>query len=87
MDGNNSMGDGMINGNPFGFSLRGQPVIIPLGPNRSCIHVDINSASSFIDQVGSINFFKRPAQVINATIRTNKNVYMTGEQVNVTVSV
>ena len=60
-------------------------MIVTLGPNRTCIHVDINSASEFIEQVGSINFFKKPSLNITATVRTNKNVYLTGEQVNATV--
>lgn len=37
--------------------------------------------------MGSINFFKKPSLNITATVRTNKNVYLTGEQVNATVQV
>ena len=53
----------------------------------ACLAIDPTIVDSFLEQAGSIQFFRKPAVTNKIQITTNKVVYMPGEEVKVTVKV
>ncbi|CDW75858.1 large extracellular alpha-helical protein [Stylonychia lemnae] len=67
--------------NPLNSSIPYTPLPI------NCVLITLEQAANFLEQKGSISFFKRPSANLTVEIVTNKQNYMQGEQVNVTVNV